>query len=225
MLAQLLVVGHRVDPVGRDELRRDPAGAHRLEHVRVVVRDEVERRRARRSRGCRRSPRAPRRTPRRRSTSTPWPPKRPSAASSSRVVVDPGGVERAGAGARLEDQRVADRRRRTRAPRRRWSTAVEAAVGTPAARSASFIDGLSRHSHAVRTDVPGDRAVLPDLRGGHGVRLDRRLEPVDPDLVLDPADGVGHHADVDDGRDLVVVRHPALELVVEPVRRATRRCR
>ena len=35
------------------------------------------------------------------------------------------------------------------------SAAVDAAVGTPAPRSASFIDGLSRHSHAVRTDVPG----------------------------------------------------------------------
>ena len=34
-------------------------------------------------------------------------------------------------------------------------TAADAAVGIPAARSASFIDGLSRHSHAVRTDVPG----------------------------------------------------------------------
>ncbi len=33
--------------------------------------------------------------------------------------------------------------------------AVEAAVGTPAWRSTSFIDGLSRHSQAVRTDVPG----------------------------------------------------------------------
>ena len=33
--------------------------------------------------------------------------------------------------------------------------AREAAVGMPAARSASFIDGLSRHNHAVRTDVPG----------------------------------------------------------------------
>jgi hypothetical protein len=32
---------------------------------------------------------------------------------------------------------------------------VDAAVGTPAARSASFIEGLSRHSQAVRTDVPG----------------------------------------------------------------------
>ena len=34
-------------------------------------------------------------------------------------------------------------------------TAADAAVGMPAARSASFIDGLSRHSHAVRTEVPG----------------------------------------------------------------------
>ena len=35
------------------------------------------------------------------------------------------------------------------------SAAVEAAVGTPASRSACFIDGLSRHSQAVRDDVPG----------------------------------------------------------------------
>jgi len=28
-------------------------------------------------------------------------------------------------------------------------------VGTPASRSACFIDGLSRHSQAVCTDVPG----------------------------------------------------------------------
>ena len=32
---------------------------------------------------------------------------------------------------------------------------MEAAVGTPASRSACFIDGLSRHSQAVRTLVPG----------------------------------------------------------------------
>jgi hypothetical protein len=32
---------------------------------------------------------------------------------------------------------------------------VEAAVGTPAARSASFIDGLSRHNQVVCTEVPG----------------------------------------------------------------------
>ena len=35
------------------------------------------------------------------------------------------------------------------------SAAVEAAVRTPACRSASFIAGLSRQSHAVRTEVPG----------------------------------------------------------------------
>ena len=34
-------------------------------------------------------------------------------------------------------------------------TAADAAVGTPASRSACFIDGLSRHSQAVRTEVPG----------------------------------------------------------------------
>ena len=34
-------------------------------------------------------------------------------------------------------------------------TPADAAVGTPAARSASFIDGLSRHSQAVCTEVPG----------------------------------------------------------------------
>ncbi len=35
------------------------------------------------------------------------------------------------------------------------SAPVDAAVGTPAARRASFIEGLSRHSQAVRDDVPG----------------------------------------------------------------------
>ena len=35
------------------------------------------------------------------------------------------------------------------------SAAVLAAVGTPASRRACFIDGLSRHSQAVRTLVPG----------------------------------------------------------------------
>jgi hypothetical protein len=35
------------------------------------------------------------------------------------------------------------------------SAAIDAAVGTPADRRASFIDGLSRQSHAVCTEVPG----------------------------------------------------------------------
>ena len=49
------------------------------------------------------------------------------------------------------------------------------------------------------------------------MRLDRRLEPIDPYLVLNPPDGVGHRSQIDDRRHLVVVRHPALELLVERV--------
>src|SRR5690606_38311771 len=41
-LAQLLVVARGVDPVGRDVLRGDPPGAHRLQDVRVVVRHELQ---------------------------------------------------------------------------------------------------------------------------------------------------------------------------------------
>ena len=40
------------------------------------------------------------------------------------------------------------------ANQRRFALAL-AAVGTPAARRASFIDGLSRQSQVARTDVPG----------------------------------------------------------------------
>ena len=65
-LAQLLVVGHRVDPVGGQELRRDPAGraSPRARSGSSGTRSPAPGRR--RPRGCRRSPRAPRRTPRRR---------------------------------------------------------------------------------------------------------------------------------------------------------------
>jgi hypothetical protein len=112
------------------------------------------------------------------------------AAEDAEGVLEVGGlstagrVRRAGAAARLEDQGkpTCAAKAGTSAA---LSAAVEAAVGTPASRSACFIDGLSRHSHAVRTDVPG-MCRPPDLRGGHGVRLDRGLEPVDPQLVLRP---------------------------------------
>src|SRR5215470_645417 len=40
-LTQFPVLRCAVDAVGGDELRRDPPGPHRLEHVRVVVRGEV----------------------------------------------------------------------------------------------------------------------------------------------------------------------------------------
>ncbi len=86
--------------------------------------------------------------------STPCPPNTPSACSSSpeeltRTVPD--------APAPLRGLRMSGKPTRSAnscAPAAE-STAAEAAVGTPADRSASFIDGLSRHSQAVRTDVPG----------------------------------------------------------------------
>ena len=86
--------------------------------------------------------------------STPCPPNTPRAESSApsestRTVPD--------APAPLRGLTISgyptSRRERTRVAAD--DTAADAAVGTPAARSASFIDGLSRHSQAVCTDVPG----------------------------------------------------------------------
>ena len=77
--------------------------------------------------------------------------------------------------------------------------AVDAAVGTPAARSASFIDGLSRHSQAVRTDVPGmvqfSRTCAAARMCASIVASSRSTQS----LSWTPADGVGQHADVDHG--------------------------
>ena len=106
-LADLAVERRVVDPVGRDELRRDPAVPHRLEDVGVVVRGPVvddvavdgdgvvealvaldELLDGDRSRAV-----APNDAERVRELG---------------VVVDPGRALRAGAGPRLEDQRVAD---------------------------------------------------------------------------------------------------------------------
>ena len=98
--------------------------------------------------------------------------------------------------------------------------AAEAAVGTPAARSASFIDGLSRHSHAVRTDVPGivqlSRTCAAAMVCASIVASSRSTQS----LSWTQRTASVMHADVDHGGDLVVVRHPALELVVEHLRRA-----
>ena len=150
-LPDLVVEGRRVDPVGGDELRRDPAVAHGVQHVRVVVRDPVmdrvtidadrvvealvpldellDRDRLRVAERVQGAVQLTRRVDARRAQS-------------------PGG--RAG----FQDQGIADRvgervrlghvvhRRRRRGP-------------TPASRSTSFIEGLSRHSQVVRTEVPG----------------------------------------------------------------------
>ena len=81
---------------------------------------------------------------------------------------------------------------------------VDAAHGTPAARSTSFIAGLSRHRKAVRTRGARDAARLAHLRRGHDVRLDRRLhggdnaehvrafvDAVGFPLILKPRTGAG----------------------------------
>ena len=151
----LVVTPALVDAVGGDELRRDPARAHRLEHVGVVVGDEVvhdlavdrdrvvealvaldelldrDRRAAVDAGGADRRCRA-------------------RSASSARCVPDAPAASR---GLRISgkptrgDERLAPRR-----PTTRRSTARTARRPS---RSASFIAGLSRHRKAVRDDVPG----------------------------------------------------------------------
>ena len=143
-----------VDAVGGDELRRDPPRPHRLEHVRVVVRDEVVRHLAADADRVVEAlvpldeflhrDRAP--------CSTPL---RAMASSSSSGVVDPRRARRAGAVARLDDERVADLARRTGGPRRPSGRRSKQRIAPRPARSASFIAGLSRHRKAVRTLVPG----------------------------------------------------------------------
>ena len=86
--------------------------------------------------------------------STPWPPKTPrawsrSAALSARIVPAAPAPLR---GLRISGKPTCPANARASAA---LPTAAEAAVGTSASRSTCFIDGLSRHSQAVRTDVPG----------------------------------------------------------------------
>ena len=49
------------------------------------------------------------------------------------------------------------------------------------------------------------------------MRLDRRLQPINPYVALNPPHGVGHNAHIDHRRHMVIVRHPAFELVVQRV--------
>ena len=63
-----------------------------------------------------------------------------------------------------------------------------------------------------------DTAGLPHPRCGQGVRLDRRLDPVDPQPVLHAAHLPGHRLGIGDRRHLLVVVQPALQLLVERLR-------
>ena len=136
------------------------------------------------------------------------------------VVVDPRGVERAGTGPRLEDERVADRPARSRAPRRRWRPPWRrpSAPRRPAASpSSTACRGTATPSAPTSRGSSSSRG--PARRPWCGTRWWPRGGPRTV-LVLDPADGVGHHADVGHVRDDVVVRQPGAELVVEPLLRA-----
>jgi hypothetical protein len=66
----------------------------------------------------------------------------------------------------------------------------------------------------------GDAGGLADARGRHDVRLDRRLEPIDGPLALDPAHRLQHGGLVGHVADRLVVREPVLEIVVERFLRA-----
>ena len=209
------VLRRGVDPVGGDELRRDPPGPHRLEHVRVVVRDEVHRH---------------------------LPADRDGvvealvaldellhgdrldalAAEDAQGMLQAGGivgphrVQGAGAAARLEDHRVAH------LLGERADLGGAARRGRGGRRHAGLAQRLL-HRRLVPAQPggayrrAGDRAGLPDLCGGHGVRLDRGLEPVHPQLVLHPADRGRHRPDVGDRPHLLVVVQPAPQLAVQCV--------
>ena len=130
------------------------------------------------------------------------------------VVVDAGRAQCTGAGPWLEDQWVAD-----------VAGELPGLVGGVdgggrGRRDPRLAQGLL-HRRLVATEPgradggAGYAAPLADRRGGHLVRLDGRLEPVHPHLVLCPADGgvqlllVGHVG------DLVVGAHLAAQLVAE----------
>ncbi len=63
----------------------------------------------------------------------------------------------------------------------------------------------------------GDPTGLPGAGGRHHVGFDRRFQPVHPQPALYPPHDVDQTLLVDDGRHLLVVGEPALDVVTEPV--------
>src|SRR3954453_10148780 len=212
-LAELGIVRDRVHPVGGDELRRDPSGPHRLQHVRVVVRHEVER--------CI--------SVDRQSVVEPLVAihelldrdRGDALAAEHRQrrvellpVVDAGGVQRSGSGARLQDDRK---------PHRLDECTYVFSVVSPGRGSGRYSGRTKRFLHRRFVAAqpcraqggPGNGAALPHLGRRECVRLDGRLQAVYPEPVLQPAHRVCHHTHVDHVRNLVVVRHPAPQLVVQ----------
>jgi hypothetical protein len=85
----------------------------------------------------------------------------------------------------------------------------EAAVGTPASRSAAFMATLSRQSPSGARGGAGDGAALADASGGKHVSLDHGLEAVDPEPPLGLAHGPFEMELVGDGDDLLIALEPA----------------
>ena len=125
------VVGRGVDAVGRDELRADPALAHRLEDVRVVVRDEVV---GGVAVDADRVVEALVTFDELLDSDVAARPTAPSSASARSSSASESTRHRSrcpGGGAGLEDDRVADPGRRSRGPRPRWLAPVDCAVCDP----------------------------------------------------------------------------------------------
>ena len=222
-LLELAVALGVVDSVGGDELRRDPPGPHRLQHVRVVVADEVVRRPAVDRQGVVEALVAlDELLDRHRGRS--FGPEHLQGGVQLGVVVDPAGAGRAGRRTWLDDQRVADGGRERvglvgRVHRRRRR-------GRDAGRAQRLLHGRLVPAQPGRTPRGArNPTCLPHLGRGQDVRLDRRLQPVDPDLVLDPADRVVQGPDVGDRADLVVVGASSSSARRRASRRDARRCR
>ena len=212
-LTQLLVVADRLDAVGGDELRGDPAGAHGLEHVGVVVAHEVGRSG----------------TIDRQRVVEPFV-SLDELLHRDRVdtlgaeglqhlaelglVVHARGVRCPCTAARLEDERephstcelldllgvVGRGRRGCRHPRCAQCVLHRRLVAAEVRRAQGR---------------PRDGAGLAHLSDGQDVRLDGGLKSVDPGTILDPPHRVSHRTDVDHAGHLMVMPHPTPQLVVE----------
>ena len=130
------------------------------------------------------------------------------------VVVDPLRAGGAGAGARLEDERVADV----------GGEHPQLLRARDAARLGAGDVGLAQrllHRRLVAAEKggldggAGDAGRLADLRRRQDVGLDRRLQAVHPGGRLDAPHRLEHGGLVHDRADLLVADHPAAQLLVD----------
>ena len=130
------------------------------------------------------------------------------------VAVDADRALGAGARARLEDERVA----LALGEGARLGGRVDGGAGSRGHPGLAqrllhrrLVAAQPRRAHARA----GDAAHLAHLRCRHRVRLDGRLERVDPDLVLEVADRLDHLVDVRHRPDAVVAAQRAEHVVAE----------